>query len=533
MRTLLTHGTIYLERNRFCEALLIEDGIIVKTGTTHALIAHAAEADEVMDLGGRTVVPGFNDAHLHLYMTGVALSMVDLYGSSSLEEVLQRGIAFLKEHPHLEGTLIGRGFNQDYFNEKRLPTRWDLDRISTTRPILFYRACTHLAVVNSKALELLSLTGSTPPVEGGVMDKDENGALNGIFRENAIPLLESLLPPVTEERVLDTLHRILPQAHAQGITSVQVNDIWVGNPEAGAVEAGYAALAEEAQLHVYHQIYFKDVASFQERIQTGFHRSTHPFNRYGPLKLFADGSLGARTALLRQPYADDPSTRGIATLSRETLDAFLALAEAEGIQVAIHAIGDGAIDMVLDAFEQHMQPGNPLRHGIIHVQITDKELLQRMKHLNLIAYVQPIFLHYDMHIVKNRVGESLASTSYAFGTMAKLGIPVAYSTDAPIERFHVMENLHAAINRQDLSGFPTGGFYPEEKVDRSTALDSVTRGGAYASFEEERKGRLLPGYVADLVVLSHPYFEVPDDAIKDILVDATMVQGKFVYRRSN
>ena len=235
---------------------------------------------------------------------------------------------------------------------------------------------------------------------------------------------------------------------------------------------------------------------------------------------------------MRQPYHDDPTTQGITCMTSNTLDQFIALADQNKIQIAIHAIGDGAMTQVLDAYQKVITDKNLNRHGIIHCQITDKPILQRFKTMDVLAYVQPIFLHYDLHIVESRVGKQLAATSYAFKSMENLGLHVSYGTDSPVEGLNVFHNIHCAINRQDLHQFPDGGYFANEKVDLETAIDALTSGSAYASFEENKKGRLWPGYMADLIVLNQPIFELDPSAIKDVLVDLTMVGGKIVYTRS-
>lgn len=530
MKLLLKNGKIYQQRNLFTDALFIENGFIISTGEDARLQESDLDSSEIIDLEGKTVLPGFNDAHLHFFQSGLALSTVNLYGSDSMEEMISRGKTFLQARPEPLKILSGRGFNQDYFNEKRLPTRVDLDRITKSTPIIFTRTCSHMAVVNSAALEKLNLSHPLPVIEGGQIDTDTAGIPNGIFRENAIRLLDSLYEEESIESALMHIRAAAKKALSYGLTSLQVNDIWLGNQEATVIEEAYRRFsAEDQSIRIYHQVYAKDLETFEERIKDGFDRSESPFLKYGLLKMFADGSLGARTAYMREPYADDPTTCGLPTMTTESLESLIRSAEENGIQTAIHVIGDGALERVLNAYEKEIDADNKNRHGLIHVQITDHELLHRIKKLKLVVYVQPIFLHNDLHIVKDRVGEALASTSYAFGTMEKLGIKVAYSTDAPIESFHVMENLHCAINRQDLSLYPAEGYYMNEAVDRATALDNITVNSAYMSFEENIKGRLLPGYYADLVVLKDPYFDVDCSSIKDIKIDKTIIGGKICY----
>jgi predicted amidohydrolase YtcJ len=406
-------------------------------------------------------------------------------------------------------------------------TKADLDLISTDIPIVLGRACGHVTVCNSKALELANITEAFE-VEGGEILVGEDGRPNGLFSENAIELLECLKPRLTVDVVEKQIENIARIANQYGITSVATNDLHIGDENSDIIDQAYVNYtSKNPTVRINHQICYHTPEILNQRVERGFIQSD--FLRYGPLKIFTDGSLGARTALMRHPYADDPLTQGIACMTPEQIDAYVQMASQYGVQVVAHAIGDGAMENVLNAYAKVVNKDNALRHGIIHCQITDMDILERMRELNVLALVQPIFLHADLHIVESRVGKDLASSSYAFKTMENLGIHVSYGSDAPVENFNVFEGIHCAVNRQDLTGLPLEGFYPKERVDVSTAIDNYTLEGAYASFEEHKKGRLKPGYLADLVVLSDDIFTIPSDEIKDIRVLKTMVNGVFVY----
>jgi predicted amidohydrolase YtcJ len=531
MRTLFTNGKIYQKRNVFAEAMLIENNTIKKVGSNLELIPYIIDSN-VIDLQGKTVLPGFNDSHLHLYGTAAFMCAVNLHGCLSIDEIISRSKEFIRDHENTEETLIGRGWNQDFFtDEVRLPDRYDLDNISIDRPIVFPRACGHIVVVNSLALAQACIDRDTVSPAGGAIDIDADGEPTGILRENALSLIEHLYPDTTVEEMSRRLKDIASRANALGITSVQTNDLTIGSQNAGRLEEAYRRFAEEGLLKVYHQISFDHLEPFKQRIAEGFYLSKNPFNQYGCLKLFADGSLGARTAALRKPYADDPTTSGIAILSPDVLDAWIQTASDAGIQVAIHAIGDRAISDVLDAYKKVSNGKNDLRHGIVHCQITDKELLRKFQMQDILAYVQPIFLHYDMHIVEQRVGKELADTSYAFHTMEELKLHTSYGSDAPVEDFNPFNNLYSAITRKDLDGSPINGYNPKEIVDLETAIDAYTIGSAYASFDERHKGRLSEGYDGDLIVLDQPIFELETDDIRHVTVIMTMVDGLIVYEK--
>lgn len=235
---------------------------------------------------------------------------------------------------------------------------------------------------------------------------------------------------------------------------------------------------------------------------------------------------------MRKPYADDPSTCGIATLTPQEIDTLVGMAVQNQCGVVIHAIGDAAIENVLNAYDKVCDGTNPLRLGIIHVQITDRPLLERFTKNDILALVQPIFLHYDTGIVEDRVGKELAATSYAFKTLVDLGVHTSFGTDSPVEDMDPIANIYCAVTRKNLRGEPQGGFHPEECMDVYQAVDAYTIESAYASFEEKVKGRLMKGYFADLVILSDNIFTVASDDILKVKVDATMVNGHFVYERA-
>lgn len=535
MSSLIYNANIYVQRDVFAQALLVgDDGKIAAVGTEEEVRAACTGNENLYDAQGRTIVPGFNDSHQHLFNTGIALAAVRLQGVTSIAEVIERGRRYIEENQPQPGEVIhGMGWNQDYFtDEHRLLTRHDLDKISTDYPIIFDRACGHILTCNTKALEMAGVTVDTVPNAGGAIDQ-ENGELTGVVRENARAQVRCLM----SERSIETKKRLIRTAmkHANetGVTSVQTCDVRMGDWES-TLEAYNQVLAETPTVRVYHQFSFMEPNAFQEFLDKGYRTGVgNDFNRFGPLKLFVDGSLGARTAYMREPYADDPSTRGIATLTPEEIDTLVGMAVKNNCGVAVHAIGDAAIENVLNAYDKVCENGeNPLRLGIIHVQITDRPLLERFTKNDILALVQPIFLHYDTAIVEDRVGKDLAATSYAFKTLMDLGVHTSYGTDSPVEDMDPIANLYCAVTRKNLRGEPAGGWHPEECVDIYSAVDAYTIESAYASFDEKVKGRLMKGYLADLVVLSDNIFTINPDDILKVKVDATMVNGNFVFQRN-
>ncbi|OPJ55653.1 amidohydrolase [Alkalithermobacter paradoxus] len=525
MKTILKNGKIYVEKNNFKEAILIEDGTIKEVGSNDEILKN--NADNIVDLNGKTVLPGFNDSHLHITLVGDGMSCCDLTKARSINDVIELGKKFIRENEGIKA-LYGRGWNQDYFTcgEKRILNRFDLDKISTEIPIVFDRVCIHLAVGNTKALEILGVDENTV-VDGGVID-----TLNGIFTENATSLLRSVIPKKSDEDIEREFLMAANYALSLGITSVQSCDIMGEDFERMFRIINNIYKDKKVKLRYGHQYNFQDIDDFRSYIETEHKTGKYDekFLSKGALKLFKDGSLGARTALMLDDYKDDQGNRGVAALSDEQLQKLCDLATENGIRVITHAIGDGAIESVINAYESTMKDGvNLLRHGIVHCQITSKKQLERIAKLNIPVMYQPIFLDYDMNIVEDRVGKELASTSYAFNTLYKLGAPVSLSTDAPVEECNPFSNIYCAVTRQSISGKPVGGFYPNEKMELEDAIDAYTYGSAFNEFKEEFKGRLKPGYVADLIVLDKDIFTIDEKYIKDIKVEKTMVDGEFVY----
>lgn len=535
---ILINGKIHTmdkERN-IVEAIGINGDIIEKIGTNEEIMALKNNSTKIIDLEGKVVLPGFNDSHMHLLSYGYSLNRIDLGGAKSIEEINCIIKNIIEEKDMEKGEWVnGRGWNQDYFiGEKRFPTRYDLDKISLEHPILIGRACGHIVIVNSKALELLNITKDTPQVDGGHFDLDENGEPLGIFRENALGLVYSKLPNPTVDDIKHMMVRAIEDLNKNGVTSVGTDDFDAfPDVDYEKIILAYQELKEENKLkvRVYEQFLIQDKDRLQGFIDKGYGSSWgDKFFKLGPLKLLVDGSLGARTAALTEDYSDDYNNKGITKLLQDELDIIVDLANQYNIQVAIHGIGDRAMYMALESIEKALDknPRDNHRHGIVHCQITDEELLNKFAELKIIAYIQPIFLDYDWKIVRSRVGENRERTSYNWKTMLDKNITIACGSDSPVETFNVMKGIYEAVTRKDLDGNPQGGWLPEQKLTVDEAVYGYTMGGAYASFEENIKGSLEEGKLADMVVLSKDIFNMEEDSIKDVEVVATIFGGELV-----
>lgn len=523
----------------FVEAIAVKDGIISKLGSNEDILQCKTDETNVIDLEGKLMLPGFNDSHMHLLNYGQYLQMVDLVGAESIEEIIKRSKNFIKENNLEEGQWVkGGGWNNDYFRgDKIFPTKYDLDRITTEEPVILWRTCGHIAIVNSKALEVAGITKDTPQVDGGHFDVDKSGEILGIFRENAIDLIKKHIPCPNIDDIKKMLKDAIKNANTCGITSVQTDDFGAipgGNYE--NIIKAYEEIKKEREmtLRVYEQCLIQKEEKLQEFLDKGYNTGYgDEVFKIGPLKLLGDGSLGARTAALTKPYNDAPATSGIPIFTQEEINGLAEKAHLNGMQIAIHAIGDKTMYMAFEAIEKALEKGpkKDHRHGIVHCQITDDYLLKRYKELDVVAYIQPIFLDYDWQMVESRIGKHLMKTSYNWKTLSSKGVHLACGSDCPVESFDVMNGIYTAVTRKGLKGKPEGGWMPEQKLTVEEAVYGFTMGGAFASFEDKIKGSIEEGKLADMVILSENIFKISEDEIKDVKIDMTIFGGKVVYER--
>lgn len=526
-------GNVYTGEG-FCEAFAVDDGKFCFVGTNEE--AEKINADERINLGGKFVCAGFNDSHMHLLNFGQALMCADLASNTqSLGGMIAYLADFASKGEFSESNwLVGRGWNQDYFeDEKRMPTRDDLDKISKDYPILITRACGHCCVVNSKTLELAKVTKDTPCPDGGEIGLDENGELNGIFFDNAMEYIFSVFPLPDKNAVKDMIKTAAKALGSYGITSCQSDDYCVFEIPFGVVNEAYEELinAGELGVRVYEQSNFTNLDDLKEFVESGHRTGTgNDMFRIGPLKMLGDGALGARTAYLSVPYADDPSVTGFPCFSQETMDSMISYANKNGMQIAVHSIGDKCLDMLLSAYEKALNefPRKNHRHGVVHCQITRPDQLKKIAKLNLHVYAQSIFLDYDIHIVKERVGEKLASTSYSWKTLMNDGVTVSNGSDCPVELPDCLKSMQCAVTRKTVKD-NLGPYLENEAFTVKEAIDSYTSVSAYAQFAEDYKGKIKENYLADFVVLDKSPFETNHEEIHSIKVLGTFLGGKRVY----
>ncbi|MFA7502276.1 MAG: amidohydrolase [Anaerovoracaceae bacterium] len=538
MKKVLYNGKIYVERDVFEQAVLIEDGKIAAVGTDEDILAKAGDAEKI-DCEGRTVIPGFNDSHMHLYYVGEAMMNVDLSTCRSVEEIVEKCIEFRKQNPEwTKAGLFSQTWNQDNFDpdKRRLPNRHDLDKIATDVPVVLARVCGHTAAANTKALELMGLSKENNKIEGGDVILEEDGTPNGYLAETAATAARMVVPSPSFEQKQEILVKAMEYAVSLGLTTVQSNDMGTIIKDRMEAYDLIKSMYEEGKGLLRHHCQvgcptMDDLKSYVESPEF-LEESYDGWFTVGPLKMFKDGSIGGRTATVRNEYADDPGNYGVEVIDDEKQQEMVSFAAAHGLQVVTHVIGDDAIEKTIDAYEKSFKNGtNDLRHSLIHCQVTDMPLLERIKKTGVLIAYQPIFLQTDLHVAESRFGKDLARTFLAMKTAADMDIRASYGSDSPVEDCNPFTGVYCAVTRMDQNGIPAGGFYPEECVDVPTAIDAYTKESAYMEFKEDVKGRIKPGYLADMVVLDRDIFTVDPMEIKDIRPVMTIVGGKTVYQK--
>ena len=517
-----------------CEAVGIKGGIILRLGRNEEVRSCADERTEIIDLAGKLMLPGFVDTHMHLIDYYRTTRRIDLSTAESFEEMAGRIRERADQEPESEW-VFGANFNQDNWENGVLPTRRDLDRVCGSHPVCVQRSCWHISVLNTRAMELTGLLKETRDTSL-YMDFYDDGTPNGVIKENSQNKIYENFPVPEPEELKEWLKKAMADAAANGITQVHSEDFQAfSRDRRELVMKAYMELAGEGQMpvRVYQQCLMPTKEQLERFLAQG-HRTgeTHGYYRLGPFKVVNDGSLGAHTAALRQPYACDPQTRGLPLYREDELKELFEIAHRNGCQIAVHCIGDASAEAVLDAYEYVMTkyPRTDCRHGILHCQIMDEELQDRFRQLNVIAYVQPVFLRYDMFIVDDCVGSELARQSYNWRRFCDLGVHQCGGSDCPVEKFDVLPNICHAVTRSDNHGAPA--WYPENGVTVDEAVRMFTTEAAYASFEESVKGTVTVGKYADFTVIDRDIYEIPSEEIKDARVEMTVVGGNVVYRRT-
>jgi len=505
------------------EALAVRCGRIVAVGDDAEILALAGPHSVRWDMRGNIVLPGFTDAHLHLVSYGLSLTQVQLDGLPSCEEAVAR-VAERVRAADPGHWIRGWGWNRNLWADAAFPSKRDLDPVSPDNPVYLRSKDGHAAWVNSLALKHAGITKQTPDPPGGEVARDpQTGEPTGVLKERAMEIVERAAGPASLDERVEGILAAAQRLHRLGIVGVHTPE-----KEHGLSALQRVWLRGELDLRVNVMVREEHL---DHALQMGLRAGLgDEFLRLSALKVFADGSLGSRTADMFEPYDDEPRNNGLEVTSNEKLRQLIADSTAGGWSVAIHALGDRANSRVLDALEAHWHEWSRLglRPRIEHAQLLAPTDIPRMGAMGVTASMQPIHCTSDMLMAERHWG-SRCSGAYAWRSVLDGGAVVAFGSDAPYDDPSVMKGLFAAVTRQREDGTPSGGWYPEQCLSAPEAVYAYTMGAAYASGEERIKGSLRVGKQADMVVLSQDIFDLPADDLLNTDVVATVIAGEVVY----
>lgn len=518
------------ESNQVAEAVAVKGNRIVRVGANAEIADLVGDSTEVFELDGKSLLPGFIDAHMHISLYGASKLGINCKAShlKSISDILASIEERAQQTPKGEW-IRAWGFNNTKVTEKRYPTRWELDEASNAHPMLIVRTDGHISIANSKALELAEIDETTPDPDGGRIDRDQNGTPTGLLIETAhMGIMEAA--KYSEEELQEALAAASDDLVSAGITSLHD----AGGFGAYNLRAMQKAVqSSDVKVRIYALLCSLTGAQklveqmLDSGIATGLGDEKY---KIGPVKLFTDGSSSGPTIATREPYTSDPDDYGILYYSQEELNDILGRAHDKGFQITAHAQGDRAIEMVIDCIESALQssPREDHRHRIEHAGLTMPDLLERMKNLNIIPILNPAFFYeFGDGYLKNygdRVEHMFPARDFIDAS-----IPAAAGSDSPITDYNPLLGIHVAVNRRSESGNLVG---ERQRVSVTEALRLFTWNGAYASFDENIKGSIEVGKLADLVVLSDRILSVPEEKIKDIEVEMTLVDGEIVFEKT-
>lgn len=513
------------------EAIAVRGDRILAVGKTLDIQKLKGAQTQVIDLGGHFVMPGFNDAHLHLADAGLQKLGVDLEGVKSLDEFRERVRAKVQVAKAGEW-VVGGGWDETLWPVKALPTRWDLDEVSEGHPIFLNRVDGHLAVANTRALQLASINLATRAPKGGQIDRNEAGEPTGILRDTAQDAVTGVIPAPSHDYQRRGIEVALADLAEHGVTSAQDNSSW----ESFQI---YEELEKEGKLTTRISEWLPFDASIEELQQKrGEHSQSDLMLHTGMLKGFMDGSMGGHTAALLEPYADDPNNSGLPRYESEKLNAMTKERVLAGFQIGFHAIGDKGIQMALDAFAgaekaakeatvKAANGGDDYRLRVEHAQCPTPLEINRFKELKVIASMQPTHVLTDMRWAESRLGPKRAATCYAWASFLNKGVTLAFGTDYNVEPISPFRGLYAAVTRKSEDGKQE--FFPQQRITMDQAIAAYTTGSAFAQFEEKEKGKLMAGMLADFVVLDRDVTAIAAEKLTSTKVLRTVVGGKTVY----
>ena len=528
--TYYLHGRIYTNDPKapWAEGLAVRDGKVYCVGTlAHVLLdcGGAGNLGDTVQLHGKFLMPGFNDAHVHMGAAGRHKMTLSLNGVTSIEELKQRVKEAVGKHQAGEW-VVGAGWDQSRWPDQKFPTRLILDEVSPDNPVFLTHVSGHIGVANSQALKHAEINPDTKDPQGGQIERFEDGEATGLLKESAMEMVEQRIPDPSAEDRRKGIEMVLEELAKNGVTSVQDNSEW----EDFLV---YGDLKEEKKLTVRITEWLPFTAPVNElqdrRAQGG---TTDPWLKTGMLKFVSDGALGSRTAAMLAPYSDDPSTSGIMAMDAEKLRAMALERDKLGFQIGFHAIGDKANRVALDVFEsvERVNGTRDRRDRIEHAQVLSPEDLPRFAKLRVIASMQPAHETNDLRWAEQRLGPERSKGAYAWNSLEKSGARLAFGTDYPVEPINPLRGLYACVTREGPDGRPAGGWEPQEKISLDDCIRGYTSGSAYAEFEEGKKGELKVGEYADFLILSADVTKIAPTEILKTRVEQTVVGGKVVWK---
>jgi predicted amidohydrolase YtcJ len=529
---LYLHGRIYTNdpQHPLAQAMAIRDGKIACIGAIAQVLTECAGGEahpETVELHEKFVMPGFNDAHMHLGSAGEGMLSVRLYGAVSIEELKQRVAASVATHKPGEW-ITGAGWDHTLWTEKQFPNKWELDDVAPKNPVLLTHVSGHVAVANSLALKIAELNNSSPNPSGGELEHNSAGELTGMLKEGpAMKLVRDRIPDPTAEQRRRGIVLVLADLAKNGVTSAQDNSAWEDFRT-------YKQLKDDGKLtvRITEWLHFADPLNDLQN-QRGEGGTSDPWLKTGALKFVTDGALGSRTAAMLEPYSDDAKATGILIMEPDKLKSLAIERDKAGFQLNFHAIGDRANRVALDVFEAVAKANGPRdrRDRIEHAQVVASEDLPRFARLKVIASMQPSHQTTDMRWAESRIGPERIKGAYAWATLEKSGARLAFGTDYPVEVVSPFRGLYACVTRQLPNGTPAGGWQPQEKISLQDCIRDYTSGSAYAEFEEGKKGELKVGEYADFLILSNDLTKIqPSDYLKTEVL-RTVVGGRTVYEK--
>lgn len=513
---IIYNALIYTVDSTFsqAEAFAVKDGKFLEIGKSSDILAQY-EAENMQDMKGKPIYPGFIDAHCHFYGYGKGLQEVNLFATKSFSEVLKRVKDFRAKHPD-QAWIIGRAWDQNDWENKEFPTKDSLDILFPDVPVYLTRIDGHAAIANQKALQLAKIEKAVDMIGGSTLAK--NGKLTGVLVDNAMNLVEKVLPQVTENDIIHSLQLAENNTLAVGLTSVV--DAGLGRTVLETIDKAH----KNNKLHtrVYAMV-SADSENLPYYLKKGFSKT--PFLNIRSFKIYADGALGSRGACLLHPYHDKAQESGFLLSTPFQLDSVISLIAEKGFQINTHCIGDSANHLLLGIYAKHLGGKKDARWRIEHAQVVANADVPLFGQYHIIPSVQPTHATSDMYWAGERLGEERLKTAYAYKNLLKSTGVLACGSDFPVEDINPLYGFHAAIARQDAKNYPDGGFQMENALTREEALRGMTIWAAYSQFEEDEKGSIEIGKLADFVVLEEDIIRINATKIRNVKVLSTYIDG--------